>query len=194
MSQHHVQFNCLKRLQKQHVGFTILEMIIVVAVVGILSAITMAQFFSVKSDTNIDQARRIIGSDINTVATWSQTGKTCCTDNTTPNGYGIIFSVSDDSYTIYADQDGSNEFSGSGEIIDSIDLSDDEFIQNMIISDCAPNSADCDLFVKSPSGDMYITGAQTDDFFVLTVQNEESGNTETITIDRSSGGQIVDYD
>lgn len=172
-------------------GFTLIEMIVVVGVIGILATIIVLQFQGTNKNFGLENAESIVRSDIRRVMSLASTGKTCCYSQATPEGYGLITTPGDTSYTIYADVDGDHQFvsGGSDEVIDTVDLETDELISNVLIQTCSPAAVPggpCDLLVTVPGDTMYANGI-TASTYTVTLQQTQNAETATLTLDLDSG-------
>lgn len=172
-------------------GFTLVEMIVVVGVIGILATIIVIQFNGTNKNFALNNAQSIVRSDLRRVMTLATTGKTCCTTSTVPEGYGIIFTPGSTTYTIYADVDGDHRYtaSSSDEEIDSIDLLNDELLTAVMIQTCSPSETaggPCDLLVTVPTGTMYANGISATTYSV-TAQQTQNLETALVTVDLNSG-------
>ncbi len=172
-------------------GFTFVEMIVVVAVIGLLATIIVLQFNGTNSAVELDSAISVVHADIRRATVFATTGKTCCAADAVPEGYGLVFTPGTTAYILYADVDGDHLYSASStdEVIQTIDLETDELISDVIIQTCSPAAVPggpCDFLATVPAGTLYTAGTRTTDFSV-TLQQIENAQTEEITVDINSG-------
>jgi len=82
----------MKIKQKKHKGITLIEVIIVVAIIGIISALGFELLGNARRDNNYKIACEMAASQINKTKNYSLTGKTV--DGATPNKFKITMSGS----------------------------------------------------------------------------------------------------
>lgn len=178
-------------------GFTLVEMIIVVGVIGVLAMIIVLQFNGTNKNFSLQNAESLVRSDIRRMMTYATTGKTCCAGDATPTGYGFIATPGSTTYQVYADVDGDKQYTASStdEILELIDAQTGDVIigatpsSDIEIQTCSPAATPggpCDLFVEVPAGDMYANGI-TASTFTVTLRQTQNLQTAIVTVDLNSG-------
>lgn len=168
-------------------GFTLVEMLMVIAVVGTLSVLVSVQFVGTRERLALDQAEQLVSSDVRQVIGWATLGRR--DQGVAPEGYGVRFMPQTSAYELYASSNGDLGWSAGDTLIDEVDLVDEELIQYLEFSACLPlhpTLGGCDLFVQSPSGVLYINGAQQDDL-TLTLLHTRSTQERVLTVHRTTG-------
>lgn len=171
-------------------GYTLVEVLVVVVMIGLMATIAIVQFGGSDEVTRIQNAKTIVVTDIARAQSWAQTGKTCCGGSTVPNGYGVVIVRNTDTYTVYAEMTGNFQYdtSTADVAVDSIDLSQDELLSKLFFQNCTPLSASntCDVYFHYPTGDVYTNGAQTTNLSV-TLSHTTRALTQSVTVDIRSG-------
>ncbi len=181
-------------------GFSIVELMIVVAIVGILGTLTAVQFSGTGQVSQVRDAARLVTADLQRAQSWAQTGKTCCS-SVVPNGYGVIFDHNQDTYILYAEFSGNKQYdlSSSDVAVSTIDLGTSELLirsafgsggtaDSILFQTCAPLSATstCEVFFSYPSGVVYTNGAQTTNFS-LTIAHTQRSISSSVSVNVTSG-------
>lgn len=196
------RFDFMKRNRQ---GFTIIELLIVVGVIGVISTLVVVSFTSTKRGMVLDQTKDYVSADISKVITWAQAGKIDISTGSrvVPNGYGIVFwlpAAGLGDYYIYADDPVSADkiYTPLDTIIEEVDLSEalslsELFVDDVQITDCDPHPAGmggpsvlCNIFVDMPSGELYVNSITQTDMTVV-LENVNTGTQYQITINIHSG-------
>jgi len=173
---------------KHQEGFTLVEMLAVVAMVSVLSTIVFVSLTTTRSDQELEAARKLLSSELRQVITWSQTGKIEGSSGNLPEGYGIKISPGSDAYIIYAEFDGDKKFqsTGSDVVISQNLLIDSDSISRVQFESCTPATPKCDVYSQINSGELYINGTKTSDL-QINLEHVSSGVQSVINMDRSTG-------
>lgn len=183
----------------QRPGFSLIELMVVVVVIGILGTLTIVQFSGGNQIGQVRSAQRLVRSDLEQVQLWAQVGKLCC-GSVVPEGYGVVFQKNTDTYSVYAELGGNFQYDAAtaDTVLSTIDLSTSELLvkealgssgssESIVLQDCAPLSGTtCDVYFHYPSGQVYTNGAQTTDF-TLTLSHTARALTESVSVDITSG-------
>lgn len=165
-------------------GFTLIELVVVMALIGGISVAIVSQFAGSTDEYDLDSALIAVSADIRQIVVWSQTGRVCCDGDpnpSVPTGYGVYFSTGQDSYVLYADDDGDKVYD-SGEEFEIVDFSATEGIQNTEIYACNQ----CDIYADVPTGQIYTDGDQSKNANIE-IRNTASGNSDVISVNVNSG-------
>ncbi len=175
-------------MNARRAGYTLVEMLMVIAIIGVLTTIVFVNFTGLRSEEELESASKVMAAEVRQVTTWSQTGKLEETTGLLPEGYGIVVQPGTDQYSLYAEFDGdfSYQATGSDLLIETVTLSGDELIDTVEFSSCTPTSPYCDLFTRIYSGEVYTAGSQVDDFEIV-LEHTVSGDQLTVMVDRVSG-------
>lgn len=114
-------------------GFTIVEMIVVVAIIVIISAIVLINYPNAKRQLLIQRATSKLSQDIRRAQSMSVSSKVAsvCAGGAFPlGGYGIYLNSSTQSINIFADCN-SNQTFDAGESVESITLETDARISSL---------------------------------------------------------------
>ncbi len=184
-------------------GFTIIEMLVVVAVVGVVATIIAVSFVGTDSSQRLTQARTVLSADVHTVLTWAQSGKIEESTGTTPYGYGIVFWLiypgpDTKDYSIFADLNDNGEYDPGEPLIKEVNFELDELLEDITLIDCTPTKSpgivmgppppptQCELYVETQSGDITAVGAATGDM-EITLQHTATLDQEVISINTRTG-------
>lgn len=177
--------------QRMQEGFTLVELLVVVGIVAVMSSIVLVQFGAGNDDAELQSAESIVETDLRTILTWAQSGRKCC-GGSAPNGYGIVYTIGDAGYDIYADFNGDHIYTSGGgstdQIVEAV-LFADQQITDVIVSNCIPqdmSSTYCDIFIDIPNGDVYTNGNRIADLRII-LQHNTTGDTVNIVVDNTSG-------
>lgn len=169
-------------------GFTLLEALVVIFIIGLMSALILASYQSNKKRYALIQASQKLISDIRKVQNMAMSGTETqgfCSGASLCYGYGISFNfVSPSSYIIFADKNNNQAYdSEGGEGLETINLPFPIIIQSVY-----PPSP-VNVFFMPPDPITYINGdngANVSAEIVLKIQ----GTVLTKTISVSTAGLI----
>ncbi len=170
-----------------HGGYTLVEMLLVIAVVTLLATVVSVQFVQTRQRLGLNSAQRIVAADIRQVMQWAQSGRT--EGGAVPQGYGIVFTVGEAAYTVYASFDGDAVFSSADTVVETVDLAQNEQIADVVVDSCVPLDAStntCDLFIAGPSAAVYTNGTQVNGLGVVLV-HLETGTQLSVTVSQTTG-------
>ncbi|MBI2411534.1 MAG: type II secretion system protein [Candidatus Kerfeldbacteria bacterium] len=175
-------------------GFTIIELLIVIAIIGLLSSLVIFQFAGSNNPNILRSAQSILIEDIRTTMSWAQSGKRESTTGTVPHGYGLVLYPGTDTYTIYADLNADNQYTKEPDdaVVKTVSFEEDELLSNMVIESCTPeinqegNPPLCDLFITRSNGIIFVNAAQNNDLDIV-IKHLKSQHIETITLHRTTG-------
>ncbi len=176
---------------RQEEGFSLVEMMIVIAVVSVLVTISFVQINTLAPQAQYSMMERIFRADINMVISWSQVGKIEQTTDAVPTGYGIQYTVGSPEYIVYAEFDGNQKYDGTGRdiVVRTLNIESDEFIADAVFGDCTPlnlSGNTCDFFVEMWSGIVYVEGGLTDDLRIE-LRSDKYGYTRTYIVHVETG-------
>ena len=101
-----------KKILKNNSGFTLAELMVSVAVIVIVSAMTLVNFRSTNNNAASSMAVQKLASDIRMVQGWALSLKDF--NGSSPDGgWGIRFLKGEGSYIVFADIDGSKKYRAS---------------------------------------------------------------------------------
>lgn len=166
-------------------GFTIIEMVIVITIVGVIAAIGFISFARPQDQFDLQNAESILSSDIRRVITWAQSGKTCCND-TLPEGYGIVFTQNSAVYRVFADN-GDHAFTAADTVVETVNANSEAF-PDVLIRTCKPANAsnECALVADVPGALLHTNGARTENLS-LELIHERTNETDEVTVNIISG-------
>jgi prepilin-type N-terminal cleavage/methylation domain-containing protein len=95
-------------------GFTLIEMMVSLAVIALVSVLFIANFHSANKRTDLILAAQTLVSDLH-AAQNNSLGLTKYNGTVPPGGWGISLATSSNSYTLFADVDGNMQYSTSTE-------------------------------------------------------------------------------
>ncbi|MDD5032767.1 MAG: prepilin-type N-terminal cleavage/methylation domain-containing protein [Candidatus Pacebacteria bacterium] len=168
------------------IGFTLIELMVVVSVITIITAIIAANYKEGEKKYNLSQAAQRLASDIRRAQNLAISGidvkEQYC-------GYGIIFPSSGDYYSVYADV--SPECATSNNIYDAGDyILETVYLPSGISYQYPPSSFD--IFFKPPRPTTFFDGNSEDPFgssFSITLwAGSGSDITYNIVLAKSGGG------
>lgn len=181
--------NIIPGNKKENRGYSILEVLAAITIVGIMSAVLLADYSSNRQSIFLKQATGQVIADLRTAQNMAM--NTAKFNGQIPSGgYGIHFnSPPSSSYIIYADTDGQNDYDpgeeyavrnlSSGIVISAVTASDIDFIP--------PDPKIC-FDKKSPvSASFCSSGNLTSSSATITLRYGAIGLTQTITASGITG-------
>lgn len=174
-------------------GFTLVEMLIVVAVISVMSLLIVFQFAGSSDFIELDNAQAVVVADLNTAQTWANAGKRDDTGNA-PRGYGVVVFSGSTEYFIYANNDDDYRYSAAGgqdRVVKTVDLKQTEGLAEVRITNCTPvetidAQAQCDVYFDSADATIFTNGTATE-HLSLTLEHTVQGDTATVSVNRLSG-------
>lgn len=100
--------------RKSGAGFTLLELLITIAISGILTAMMFTNFSKEKDRNNLKAAVRQVQTDLQAMQTNAQAG--LAQGASVPNGYGIYIAGAGSTYTLFSDMNANNQYTAGEEI------------------------------------------------------------------------------
>ncbi len=196
------------KIIKKYNAFTFVELLLVIAIIGIMSAVGFASFNSGKVTTKLQAAQREVASIIKLTQSYALQGKVLLS-GTTPCGYGVRFTDSthyEIFYTPYfntgdatitnCDQlnnkiiGGVHEYArykaGTSQPLQSLALNNGVTLSDPILADIAST----EIYFTIPAGNIYDKNGAAYTARTFTFNISGSTKTKTITID--SGGSITE--
>ena len=160
-------------------GFTLVELIIVMTIIGIVAAIALPSYNKARNSKDLLLGREQVAGDIRMAQNYSY--NTLKFNGTFPKGgYGIRFDISDPrKYIIFADVD-SDQIYDTGEEFQEIELSRSVKISSLKVdgSEVSP----VDVVFKPPYGNVFIELVGTK--LEIEIKNSD-GETKIIKVENS---------
>lgn len=164
----------MKEILKTQKGFTILELMIVTAIIGLLAAGVLLGFRSSTNNYTLGQAAQQLVSDLRRVQNMALNGVAVFGYN----DFGIYIQDNATSYIIYADVNGNRTYQPSDLEIETV-----SFPQGGLIDSTTPISSRIDVFFESPDPTTYINNNSSIGVSgTVTVGAKGYSETKTITI------------
>jgi len=167
-------------------GFTLLEVLVVIFIMGLLGSLALANFRQGEQAYNLSVAARKVVSDLRRVQNLAMSGIGESITDDSKKGYGIHFGKNDDEYFIFVDRNGNMKFQPSDEKEVAEELQETIVLpRNIKIS----SSKNLDVFFLSPMSITYLDGkSNAGDSATVTLEVEGTDLTKTILI--TSAGLI----
>jgi len=164
----------LKNKQK---GFTLIELIVVMAIIVILTTLVLANYRDGQKRYALSQSAQQLASDLRRIQNMAMNGVGISAASGR-RGYGIYINLANnDSYIIYADQNGNNTWQPSDELIEAINLAN-----NVKITGVSTPNEKADIYFESPDPTTYISNLGGSNNIIITLGMDSLANTETVTV------------
>jgi prepilin-type N-terminal cleavage/methylation domain-containing protein len=170
--------NKLKKIfSRKQAGFTLIEMLVVIFIIAILSALLFANYKTGQKKYTLIQASQQAVSNIRKAQNMAISGTDIV--GTSYYGFGVFFNRNDNYYIIYADKNGNSSYQPSDDsMIETINLAG-----KVIINSTSPVASKLDVFFESPNPTTYINGSSADGLTgTVTFTFEGTSLTKTVTI------------
>lgn len=143
-----------KIIKKNLRGFTLIELIVSIAIIVIFSAMALANFKSVDKKNAVDLAAYKLASDIRRVQGYALNQKEDGNGDMPGKGWGINFEKNLKFYSVFADT--SNCAYVSTELYEKILISNDVQINKLLIKDPAAEENEVNLIFEPPDPKVHI--------------------------------------
>ncbi|MEA2098067.1 MAG: prepilin-type N-terminal cleavage/methylation domain-containing protein [Patescibacteria group bacterium] len=167
-------------------GFTIIELIVVMAIMGIMFAVTIPQYSKIRDSKALSLGEEQIINDIRMVQNYAYS--ILKNDGSFPvGGYGINFSNNSKEYIIFADKNGNMEYDGAIEIFEKIELPRNVKIVSLKINSIEKADGIVGIVFTSPYGKVFIdkNNKITESFIDLEIVIGNDSGTRTINTSSS---------
>ena len=170
-------------------GFTLVELIVVMAIMGIIFAVTVPQYSKIRDSKALSLGEEQIVNDIRMVQNYAYS--ILKNDGSFPvGGYGINFLKDSNEYIVFADKDGDMEYDSASETFEKMELPRDVKIISLKVNSTEDADGIVDLVFTPPYGKVFIdkNNKITGNFIDLEIViSNDSGSR---TIDASSSRMI----
>ncbi len=185
----------MREYQKKYKAFTLIELMVVIAIIGVMTAIGFGILQNQKSSSALTNAQREVASAIKLAQTYALQGKTV--NGTTPCGFGFAFDSNDlnrQKYFIFYIPAGSSDCATVNSSPKYVDTSSTPTFESYVLNnniklDGSTSIGNTEIYFSVPNGAVYdstgnMYAGQTINF------SDSSANQKSITI--NSGGSIME--
>ncbi len=171
-----------KSIQNKQFGITLLEIIIVIAIIGILSAIIIPNYKDAQASFALERSAHKLSQDIRRAAEMALAAEECC-GGIIPPRYGIYISMSE--LVLFADtKPPKGIYSDQDDIIDTLDLEDKVFIKDINVGSPPKTS----ITFEPPAPTVAIKWDNESDpgaDVIITLARSDSSETKKVIVSRS---------
>ena len=171
-------------MKKKFLGFTLIEMLVVLAVIGIVIGIVLVNYQKGKKQYELQMAKQKIISEIRRAQNMSL-GAVEFKGEVPKGGFGISFDKTTPScYYVFADKDEEKDYDGTSELVKKVYLP-----SKIEISSLSENGGDVlylDIVFLPPDPKTYVNAGENEG--IITIKHKDTGNTLDIKI--TKGGVI----
>ncbi len=166
-------------------GFTLIEIIVVIFIIGTISSITISQYSQYRNSKSLSLAEKQIVDDIKMVQNYAY-NILKNNGSFSAGGYGIHFSKNSNVYTIFVDN-GDMEYDSSNENFKEIELPESVEIVSLKINNIEKFDGTVDLVFASPYGKVSIDKENKigENFINLEIEISNSNDSKNIIISSS---------
>lgn len=175
-------------------GFTVLELLVVIFIIGLLSALVLANYRDSQKKYNLSQSAQVLASDIRKAQNMAIGGMEDLSLTDPHCAYCLHFSTSDTgSYKLFADNDNSSLPSGlkcnykyvpspphNDEVIETIDLPSQIKIQSL--DKDGSSQSELDLCFAPPKPETYINDDISNSEATIILHIDGSSDAKTIKL------------
>jgi len=168
-------------------GFTLIEIVVTLAIIAIIFTIAANGFNRSNSDTNVRAAAETLTSDLRTAALYALNSEQFQLQ--TPYGWGVYFDLGANTYTIFADLDNDKSYD-TNEKFKSVVLTKNISISAVCFSACGTINGSVDFSIPNVTpyyDNIQITNATND----LTIDLTDAVTSTTKVVAVNSFGGVT---
>lgn len=194
-----------KSLQKKNLGFTLVELLVVVAVIGMLSGIAFQTAKTGRATLTLDRAAHKVAQDIRRAAQMAQQGQPwpdCAPGNIA--GYGVRFDrYMGACYLIYAECDNITSYdltetctsagSGNDKVVEKIPFEQSVQVNNLsvvLISGSGKSAQAASILFAPPKPTVYIEGSTSVQAQIQITLSAAGAQARTIILRQSGAVEV----
>lgn len=176
-----------KFLRKNAAGFSFVELIITISIIGILAAIAVVSMSPARKAARLEAAQKELASEITLAKAYALQGKTQVNPSTnspeTPCGYGVHF-ISDTSYFIYYNFYPDCETANAGDDTSKLHYSNDSSeLDEKALPGGVKKSSNTDIYFTVPSARVY--NGSGEEFTSLSIGLTLDDVSNTVSVSKS---------